>query len=90
MKSVFSSDKGKAEDSRALVPSEFRDTAAQFLRTLKGGLDANEVRALAANKVASPLLQVSFHSYPSLRSTELQVVSAGPGDRGRSWWRVIP
>ncbi|KAF8845591.1 ARM repeat-containing protein [Paxillus ammoniavirescens] len=58
MKSVFSSDKGKAEDSRPLVPSEFRDTAAQFLRTLKGGLDANEVRALAANKVASPLLQL--------------------------------
>ncbi|KAF9224354.1 ARM repeat-containing protein [Gyrodon lividus] len=59
MKTVFFSDKGKAkEDFRASVPSEFRDAAAQFVRTLKDGLDANEVRALAANKVASPLLQL--------------------------------
>ncbi|KAF9246872.1 armadillo-type protein [Melanogaster broomeanus] len=59
MKSVFSNDKGKEkEDSRAMVPSEFRDAAAQFLQILRDGLDANEVRALAGNKVASPLLQL--------------------------------
>lgn len=60
MKSVFSNDKGK--ETYALsssVPGSFRDAANQFLRILQDGLDANEVRALAANKVASPLLQVS-------------------------------
>ncbi|KAG8218314.1 armadillo-type protein, partial [Butyriboletus roseoflavus] len=59
MKSVFSNDKSK--ETRTLsgpVPSSFRDAANQFLRILSDGLDANEVRALAANKVASPLLQL--------------------------------
>lgn len=61
MKSVFSNDKDKtAYSSSDSVPGSFRNAANHFLRILKDGLDANEVRALAANKVASPLLQVSF------------------------------
>lgn len=60
MKSVFSNDKGKETPAfSGSVPSSFCDAANQFLRILKDGLDANEVRALAANKVASPVLQVS-------------------------------
>ena len=70
MKSVFSNDKGKETlPSISLVPESFRNAADQFLRTMRDGLGANEVRALAANKAASPVLQVSspylspaFHS----------------------------
>lgn len=59
MKSVFSNDKGgDIHASSASVPGSFRTAANRFLRILRDGLDANEVRALAANKVASPLLQV--------------------------------
>ena len=67
MKSVFSNDKGKeTHTSSVSIPGSFRDAANQFLRILRDGLDANEVRALAANNVASPLLQVSsLCSFPA-------------------------
>lgn len=42
-----------------LVPSSFQDTAGKFVNVLRVTLDANEVRALAADKVANPVLQVS-------------------------------
>ncbi|KAH7888091.1 armadillo-type protein [Phlebopus sp. FC_14] len=59
MKSVFSDDKGKdREVQKALIPSHFSDAAAAFLRILRQELNENEIRALAANKVASPLLQL--------------------------------
>ncbi|KAF8556263.1 ARM repeat-containing protein [Imleria badia] len=57
MKSVFSNDK-ESYSSSDRVPGSFHDATNQFLRILRDGLDANEVRALAANKVASPLLQL--------------------------------
>ncbi|KAI9575034.1 armadillo-type protein [Boletus coccyginus] len=61
MKSVFSNDKGgDIHASSASVPGSFRTAANRFLRILRDGLDANEVRALAANKVASPLLQLAL------------------------------
>ena len=38
---------------------EFLKLARQFVQQLRKDLNANEIRALAANKVASPVLQVS-------------------------------
>lgn len=45
-------------NSTQLVPKEFHDATLKFVTVLKSELDDNEVRALASNKVASPLLQV--------------------------------
>ncbi|TFY54753.1 hypothetical protein EVJ58_g8672 [Rhodofomes roseus] len=60
MKSVFlEQQEGVSADSkRARVPGEFRKPAERFVRALRGQLGENEVRALAADKVASPVLQV--------------------------------
>ncbi|KAF9468782.1 armadillo-type protein [Collybia nuda] len=59
MKSVFVEDRIKGKE--ALVkrtPAEFRQLARRFVETLRTELGENEVRALAANKVASPGLQM--------------------------------
>ncbi|KAL4082064.1 armadillo-type protein [Scleroderma yunnanense] len=57
MESVFSK-KGKDKETPGLsVPDQFRNAAVEFLHNLRENLNANEVRALAANKVASPVLQ---------------------------------
>lgn len=67
MKSVFSNEKGKDRaTSKFPVPDEFRDAAVKFMQDIREGLNPNEVRALAANKVASPVLQVS-HCADQLR-----------------------
>lgn len=59
MKSVFNEDKGKAKAASIKgTPPEFRQAARQFVEILRSQLSDNEVRALAANKVASPALQV--------------------------------
>jgi nucleolar protein 9 len=59
MKSVFADNKSYDHvDSSRSVPNEFHEAATRFVRVLKSELSDNEVRALAANKVASPLLQV--------------------------------
>jgi hypothetical protein len=61
MKSVFTAeDKGKYSDAspKADTPTEFREAARKFVQTVRDELDGNEVRALATNKVASPVLQV--------------------------------
>lgn len=63
MKSVFFDDKGKGkgkEVSFQQVPSEFRQLARRLVQVLRAELNENEVRALAANNVASPVLQVLF------------------------------
>ncbi|KAH7916121.1 armadillo-type protein [Hygrophoropsis aurantiaca] len=59
MKSFFAESRTK-EDSitNKMVPKEFREAAGMFVRALRDELDENEVRALAANKVASPVLQI--------------------------------
>ncbi|KAG6885129.1 hypothetical protein C0993_005707 [Termitomyces sp. T159_Od127] len=58
MRSVFTDEKGKGKEvvshSR---PAEFKDLARRIVNVLRAELGANEVRALAANKVASPGLQ---------------------------------
>ncbi|KAF5364123.1 hypothetical protein D9756_000966 [Leucocoprinus leucothites] len=58
MKSVFDKDKGKGPSDSLHTPPEFHEMAKQFIKTLLTELDENEVRAMAANKVASPSLQM--------------------------------
>ncbi|KAG6918212.1 hypothetical protein DXG01_015805 [Tephrocybe rancida] len=59
MMSVFTDEKGKGKEvvtqSR---PAEFRGLAKRLVDVLRAELGENEVRALAANKVASPGLQM--------------------------------
>ena len=61
MKSVFAS-RGDSQDGKLALKAsnvpEFPKLARQFVQQLRRDLDANEVRALAANKVANPVLQV--------------------------------
>ncbi|KZT66809.1 ARM repeat-containing protein [Daedalea quercina L-15889] len=57
MKSVFAEQhEGAAAAPKA--PKEFRRVAEQLVRALREQLGENEVRALAADKVASPVLQM--------------------------------
>ncbi|OBZ71991.1 Nucleolar protein 9 [Grifola frondosa] len=59
MKSVFIEGQASSESkSSAATPPEFGKTALKYVVALRDQLDANEVRALAANKVASPVLQM--------------------------------
>jgi nucleolar protein 9 len=60
MKSVFEQDGKSSVPRNVLVPPEFEHMSRKFVLVLRDGLDENEVRALAANKVASPVLQVIF------------------------------
>lgn len=60
MKSVFTSRDSRdgKSDLKADTAPEFSKLAREFVQQLRRDLNANEVRALAANKVASPVLQV--------------------------------
>lgn len=58
MKSVFEKDKGREPVRQLQAPLEFHQMTKQFLEVLKSGLDENEIRAMAASKVASPGLKV--------------------------------
>ncbi|KAF5388249.1 hypothetical protein D9615_000027 [Tricholomella constricta] len=59
MKSVFTEEKGKGKEAPPKsMPTEFRQLARRFVEALRADLGENEVRALAANKVASPSLQL--------------------------------
>lgn len=60
MKNVFAEHKGKATDTPKANTTlkAFKKAAANFVRIIREELGANEVRALAADKVASPVLQV--------------------------------
>jgi nucleolar protein 9 len=57
--SIFgdSTDKGKASAEKR-HPAEFREVAKKCITTLRTTLGENEVRSLAAKKVACPVLQV--------------------------------
>lgn len=60
MKSVFQEGKGKGrENASPNTPEQFHEAARTLVEVLREELDDNEVRALAANKVASPTLQVN-------------------------------
>ncbi|KAI0069190.1 ARM repeat-containing protein [Artomyces pyxidatus] len=58
-KSIFndSKDKGKGVADKS-SPPEFMDAAKRFVVALRTDLSENEIRSLAANKVASPVLQM--------------------------------
>ncbi|KAH6896386.1 armadillo-type protein [Coprinopsis sp. MPI-PUGE-AT-0042] len=80
MKSLFTDNKGKQrEDIRRSVPAEFTAMARRFIEQLRSGLSGNEVRAMAASKVASPCLKVilgvesdlGMSTSPNSNSTEL-------------------
>lgn len=59
MKSFFNDEKGKGKEVvTKSVPPSFPKMARRFVETLRNQLSENEVRALAASKVASPGLQV--------------------------------
>jgi nucleolar protein 9 len=66
MKSVFKSagDNDGSRDSTTsiLTPPEFGMVARRFVHTIRTEMDDNEIRALASDKVASPVLQVLFCS----------------------------
>jgi hypothetical protein len=53
LKSIFGDgrDKGKAT-AEGRHPPEFREVARKYVTMLRTNLDGNEVRSLAANKVA--------------------------------------
>ncbi|KAI0253125.1 ARM repeat-containing protein [Lactifluus subvellereus] len=61
LKSIFGDgpDKGKAS-AEGRHPPEFREIVKKFVTMLRTSLDANEVRSLAANKVACPMLQMAL------------------------------
>ncbi|KAG9127153.1 Nucleolar protein 9 [Ceratobasidium sp. 392] len=55
MRSIL--DSGIERNSTTAVPSAFEEISSRFVDTLRDAVDANEVRALAADKVANPVLQ---------------------------------
>ena len=66
MKSVFVNDskgdvkgKGKEKESEG-VPHEFSQMASRIIEVFKSQISENEVRAMAASKVACPGLQVCY------------------------------
>ncbi|CDO74124.1 hypothetical protein BN946_scf185043.g174 [Trametes cinnabarina] len=58
MKSVFVENDAQPPKSSRTVPKEFGSAASKVVSTLREQLGENEVRALAANQVASPVLQM--------------------------------
>jgi hypothetical protein len=71
MKSMFASSEermreSKEDSSDLRVPESFAGCAQRFLQCVTEQLDKNEIRSLATDKVASPLLQVSAlsHTFP--------------------------
>ena len=60
MRSVFSSERNGKENVTPATPESYREVAGKFVAIVREQLGANEVRALAASQVASPVLQVCF------------------------------
>lgn len=65
MKSVFVSQgdpQGGGSGPKEHTIPEFSNLARRFVQQLRSDLGPNEVRALATNKVASPVLQVGRYA----------------------------
>lgn len=62
MKSLFASEGAPQNQGSHAVPAKFRELAGQIVSSVREKLSANEVRALAASPVASPVLQVCLPS----------------------------
>ncbi|KAF7354953.1 hypothetical protein MSAN_01410400 [Mycena sanguinolenta] len=58
LNSVFEDGDNKRDFGSYIPPEEFSKTARRFVEVVRQELDANETRALAADKVASPTLQM--------------------------------
>lgn len=70
MRSVFLDEKGKGKEAvTQSTPPEFKDLARRIVNVLRTELGGNEVRALAANRVASPGLQVGLSILTRLKLT---------------------
>jgi nucleolar protein 9 len=85
LKSIFGdeSNQGQSQTSKgSWQPPEFQEVARKVLTTLRTALDANEVRSLAGNKVACPVLQVRRDLVHLSLLTGYSI--DGTRDRGRS------
>ncbi|KAF7330777.1 hypothetical protein MVEN_02416800 [Mycena venus] len=58
LKSVFKEGDSKGNPANYTPPEVFTETARKFVEAVRQELDGNETRALAADKVASPTLQM--------------------------------
>lgn len=66
MKSVLTDEKGshgkgklsESSNTKTATPKKFGDAAKKIVMAVRNALGENEVRALSADKVASPVLQV--------------------------------
>src|SRR6266568_8151910 len=56
MKSVFNDNKGPPTSLKS-CPPEFHNMARRLLQAVRDGMDENEIRAMAANKVTCPMLK---------------------------------
>jgi hypothetical protein len=64
LKSVFGDelDQGQNQTKKEVgQPPAFHEVARKYVTTLRTTLDANEIRSLAASKVACPVLQVRYY-----------------------------
>lgn len=77
MSSVFAGIDKKVQAKS--VPVDFTRAAGQFVTLLRESLDQNEVRALAANQVASPVLQVRV-SFCTGYSFSYMIISDASGN----------
>jgi nucleolar protein 9 len=68
LKSVFNESDSREDLGSNNPPEIFSNAARKFVEVVRQELDGNETRALAADKVASPTLQVSNLSDLYLRN----------------------
>lgn len=62
MTSVFTIEENKQNATNVQVPGQFAEAATKLVLAIRQQLDDAEVRSLASNKVASPVLQVGSTS----------------------------
>ncbi len=72
LKSVFGDELGQGQNKtkkEARWPPALHEIATKYVTMLRTTLDANEIRSLAASKVACPVLQVRYYlcSWKSVR-----------------------
>lgn len=66
MKSVFINDASQPNTkSIPALPEKLRNMASKFVIAIRGNMGDNEIRALASDKVANPVLQASKPNYGS-------------------------
>jgi nucleolar protein 9 len=58
MKNLFDETTAGSTPKLSVIPLSFTKLAQDLLTSIRAGLGANEVRAMAADKAASPLLQL--------------------------------